>query len=238
MTCRDCQRDLVSYILNELPAAQAKGVAAHLAGCERCLSRLASERAILDALAQHGIPDPSPDFEQRVLGAATTRHGGGGAGQGWSTPILGGAIAAALALGIALGVGLKSGSGEGEPSAMADATATSVAPVAEGSSDSVPVVVDSVRTVRLAFNSGEALTGVTLTLELPPHVELATYPGHHQLSWKVDLAAGENVLALPLRVLFPGAGELVAHLDDGRRQKTFRASIPGATAAATTEPAS
>ena len=83
------------------------------------------------------------------------------------------------------------------------------------------------QTVRLAFHSGQRLEGVTLTLELPPNVELAHWPGQHRLSWQVDLEAGDNVLALPLKVLFPGSGELVARLNLGQQHKSFRVEIPG-----------
>ena len=80
--------------------------------------------------------------------------------------------------------------------------------------------------VRLAFTAGEPLDDVTLTLNLPPHVEIAGLPGQHQVRWQVSLEQGDNVLALPLRIMFPGDGELVAELDAEGRQKVFRATIP------------
>lgn len=253
MSCRECQANLVPYIMSELTAEQASRVKEHVAECNRCAARLAQETTLKAALvAGQRIPEPSPGFEARVLAAARNQGAGGGSQRAWSTPVVGGAIAAALALGIALGVGLKSGSDmdPGVPVADTGGESQSVAtraddpqPAGEDSGETVLVNQDAaIQTVRLAFSSREALNNVTLTLELPPNVELATYPGHQQLSWKVDLQAGENVLALPLKVLFPGAGELVAHLDDGHRQKTFRTSIPSVPQTDTqtnkTEPAS
>ena len=76
---------------------------------------------------------------------------------------------------------------------------------------------------------GKAMDNVTLTLELPPNAELAPFPGRQTISWTVDLKQGDNVLALPINVLFPGSGKLVAHLDDGTRRKTFSTAIPGNT---------
>ena len=84
-----------------------------------------------------------------------------------------------------------------------------------------------VREVRLAFASEKALENVRLTLDLPDNVELAPFPGRQSLSWHVDLSVGDNVLTLPLRVLYPAEAELVATLDDGKRHKTFRTPIPG-----------
>ena len=69
-------------------------------------------------------------------------------------------------------------------------------------------------------------------------MEVASYPGHQKLSWKVDLDKGENVVNLPLNILFSGEGDLVAHLDDGRRTKTFRTSLDRAEGKAAQEPSS
>ncbi|MFL1466479.1 anti-sigma factor family protein [Marinobacter sp. DUT-3] len=235
MSCREYRELLVPYLLNELSADQAARMERHVADCAHCATGLANEKVLQSTFAdRYAIPDPSPDFETRVLAAASARANGGSAHRGWSTPVVGGAIAAALALGIALGVGLKPGVDTSQP-----AVATSQSETSEPSVNASPVASEPViQTVRLAFSSGQPLENVTLTLELPANVELATFPGRQQLSWKVDLEQGENVLALPLRVLFPGTGDLVAHIDDGQRQKTFRAAIPGQTRADNTEPAS
>src|SRR5690554_6405063 len=79
----------------------------------------------------------------------------------------------------------------------------------------MPEPVD--RTVRLAFTAGEPLDNVTLTLALPPQVELSGLPGQHRVSEQVSLEQGDNVLALPLKIRFPGAGELFAELDANGR---------------------
>ncbi len=218
MSCNEIRVNLPGYVRNELSAAEHDRMAQHLAACEECSKVLASECVLNDALQERFvIPAPSQDFQKRVFTAA---QGNTDTSAGWSHPALGGAIAAALALGIGLGVLLQqTGLTKGATSGIASSDSVVEKP-------SEPVVAPVDKTVRLAFRSGEALENVTLTLELPPHVELASWPGHHQLSWQVSLDAGENVLSLPLKLLFPGAGELVARLDTGDRQKTFRAPIP------------
>lgn len=235
MSCHECRELMVPYLLSELSVEQAARVEQHVAECARCATRLTNEKVLQSTFAdRYAIPDPSPDFETRILAAARSNAAGKSGHRGWSTPVVGGAVAAAMALGIALGVGLKPGSEQSQP-----AIATNQTEVDESLATPSPAVNEPViQTVRLAFSSGQPLEDVTLTLELPANVELATFPGRQQLSWKVDLEQGENVLALPLRVLFPGAGDLVAHIDDGQRQKTFRAAIPGQTKVDNTEPAS
>lgn len=207
MSCPEIRNSLVAYLYDELPETQAASVERHLRACSGCSTALRAEKQLRDALqSRAAIPAPSEGFSQRALAAATGQSGSS-SGR-WSHGVLAGAVAAAMAFGIAVGVLFNGEAGSNHPA------------VAEQSL--LPVE----RMVRLAFNSGEPLDNVTLTLELPPHVELASMPGLHEVSWQVSLDAGENVLSLPLKVLFPGSGELVAHLDAGDRQKTFRAVIP------------
>lgn len=221
MSCREIRVNLVAYGNNELSETRNQEIARHLAACPSCRSRLASEQALNDALGRHAaIPAPSSNFEARVLRAAAGQSAG--AGHGWSHRVLGGTVAAALALGIMVGGMLDGGPSSPDTSTVAQAPVSEPQPESRASTISEPIE----RTVRLAFRSGAPLKDVTLTLQLPPHVEIESWPGQQELSWKVNLDAGENVLALPLRVLFPGTGELVARLDTGERQKTFRVVIP------------
>jgi len=227
MSCAECRSDLLPWLKNELTEVESDRLERHLAACENCAMAAHNERAILEALCHsQPIPPPSSGFESRVLMTATGKgHGAQHGGRcSWSTPVVGGAIAAALVLGLALGVGLQ-------PGHQAQTT-EQMAAVEEPLVQSVP------RNVRLAFSSSEALQDVTLTLELPPHVEMSRYPGHQRLSWKVDLDRGENVVNLPLNVLFPGQGDLVAHIDDGERRKTFRTSLNEPASLAGEEPSS
>ena len=218
MSCNETRVNLPAYIRNELSAPALGRLSQHLDGCQKCRKFLASERALDQALRQQfTVPEPAPDFRSRVFSAARS---GSSAKSGWSHTMLGGAIAAALAVGITVGVVLQ-------PAGLTDNGPSVVdVPGTLGDDQEAPITAPVQKTVRLAFRSGEALENVTLTLEFPPNAELASWPGHRELSWRVSLDAGENVLSLPLNVLFPGAGELVARLDTGDRQKTFRAPIP------------
>ena len=179
----------------------------HLDDCEQCRRRVRAEQRWRALLAEP-VAEPDPGFEERVLQAA---HGGGDARRRWTTPVVGAAMAAFLVGGLMLGQWFPGASGSGPSSERVIG----------------PVASQEVETVQLAFESGQALEDVTLTLDLPAHAELASFPGKRQLSWKVDLEKGENGLALPLRTLVPGEGELVARLQNGNKTKTFRAPIRG-----------
>lgn len=244
MVCNECKNSLCSWAKGELPAAQADRIEQHIAECESCAIAAHNEMAIFTAMREsQDIPRPSLNFEQRVLDVASgkgRRSRKSLANSGWNTSWTGGAIAAALVLGVALGFGWRSGQGPVDDLVHSEAESVSGHPakvVDEGSDESL-VLKPVARNVRLAFRSKEALEGVTLTVELPPHVEVSNYPGHQRLSWRVDLDKGENVVNLPLNILFSGEGDLVAHLDDGKRTKTFRASLNGPSINGSPEPSS
>lgn len=217
ITCSQAQQHIERQALGDaLPPAASGALEAHLATCQRCYLRQVWEQRITAELQREKIPEPSADFESRVLAAAT--------GRGrlrWTTrPLVGGAVAAALALAV---VTASLWAPDQQPASLADASGPE--PAAEMAATTQAESRE--QTVRLAFTSGSRLDNVSLTLELPPNVELARFPGHHQLTWQVDLEPGDNVISLPLRIAYPEAGELVAHLDDGKKRKTFRAPIPG-----------
>ncbi|MEC8823975.1 MAG: zf-HC2 domain-containing protein [Pseudomonadota bacterium] len=206
MSCPSIRSQLPDYVRATLSENEAAVVREHLQRCPRCRRRCDMEEVLMSRMAaQFDVPPPAPDFESRVFGELSSGSGRR-VHMAW-----GGAVAAALALGLFIGQ-----SGLWQP----DETGHEAIALAE--------VVDTPveRTVRLAFTAGEPLDDVTLTLNLPPHVEIAGLPGQHQVRWQVSLEQGDNVLALPLRIMFPGDGELVAELDAEGRQKVFRATIP------------
>ena len=206
MSCPSIRSQLPDYVRATLPENEAGVVREHLQRCPRCRRRCDMEEVLMSRMAaQFDVPPPAPDFESRVFGELSSGSGRR-VHMAW-----GGAVAAALALGLFIGQ-----SGLWQPD-----EAVAVAEVVD-----TPVVAPVERTVRLAFTAGEPLDDVTLTLNLPPHVEIAGLPGQHQVRWQVSLEQGDNVLALPLRIMFPGDGELVAELDAEGRQKVFRATIP------------
>ncbi|MBY6221588.1 zf-HC2 domain-containing protein [Marinobacter nauticus] len=206
MSCPSIRSQLPDYVRATLSENEAAVVREHLQRCPRCRRRCDMEEVLMSRMAaQFDVPPPAPDFESRVFGELSSGSGRR-VHMAW-----GGAVAAALALGLFIGQ-----SGLWQPD-----EAVAVAEVVD-----TPAVAPVERTVRLAFTAGEPLDDVTLTLNLPPHVEIAGLPGQHQVRWQVSLEQGDNVLALPLRIMFPGAGELVAELDAEGRQKVFRATIP------------
>jgi len=216
MRCEDIKLQLPDYLDNDLEADEAEAVRAHLEACGPCCRCLEAEKVWRESFRDLPAPTLSGDRKEELLAAAHARHSGR---YSRSAPWIGGAIAASLVFGLALGMNWPGS----DPQSLQPEVASrdTVQEQAE------PLVSETVRTVRLAFNADKPMQGVTLTLEMPAHAELATYPGQQRLTWEVDLDEGENILALPMRVLYPDDGEIVAQLSYGGQQSTFRAPIPG-----------
>lgn len=213
MSCREIRQQLPDYARDTLPADEVQAVQSHLDKCEACRSHLTFEESLMAELAERFPPDkPLPGFEERMFrDLGNTSHSGQRVHLAW-----GSAVAAALVLGLWIG---QSTTPDPEPEV---GQGNDMARVAEP----VPMLNPVERTVKLAFTAGEMLDDVTLTLNLPPHVELTGLPGQQQVRWQVSLEQGDNVLTLPLRILFPGEGELIAELDAGGQQKVFRTQLP------------
>ncbi|MDI9246597.1 zf-HC2 domain-containing protein [Marinobacter sp. CHS3-4] len=217
MPCSTCRKNMRAWLRGALSGDEALEVERHISDCYFCAVLVEKESALLDALqTRYRVPEPSADFRERVMAAATAQPVKKSP-QAFGLPVLGGAIAAALAVGIAVGIGV--GSGPTQEAAPALAASDGQVEQLEKSESA------GQQTVRLAFNTAQAMKDVTLTVELPPHVEVSGYAGYHQLSWNVSLDQGENIVKLPLNVLFPGEGQLVARLNDGEREKVFRTQL-------------
>ncbi|MDL0430770.1 zf-HC2 domain-containing protein [Marinobacter sp. TBZ242] len=223
MTCRQFHQRVDSLVRGELPPDEQDALQAHASRCPDCSELWEDERRLQKGIMAQTIPAPNDDFESRIRAMALSGNAPRKSGLP-QAPLWASAVAAVLALGIFIGMQI----GPSDPELPGNDLAET--PAAE-MTDPAPQTrsAPEVKTVRLAFNSRRAMENVTLTLELPPNAELVPFPGRQTISWTVDLKEGDNVLALPINVLFPGSGELVAHLDDGTRRKTFSTAIQGNT---------
>lgn len=210
MSCGELRANMDALLSGDLSRSEQVRLFNHAAFCGPCGNYLDRAREVQKLVADSAPMGPVPaDLGERVFRAA-------GAGEhsawldSWPRSV---AVAAVVLVALLLW-----------PLTYWNHTDTGTIEQAGGP---LEMWEPEVRQVRLAFSSDEPLENVRLTLELPDNVELEPYPGRQSLSWHVDLSAGDNVLTLPLRVLYPAEAELVARLDVGDRRKTFRAPIPG-----------
>lgn len=80
---------------------------------------------------------------------------------------------------------------------------------ASGPAARVSLALMQTETVRVAINAKRPVDNAVMTVELPPGVEIAGYPGQRRLHWQTDLKTGRNELTLPLTASEAVSGGLV-----------------------------
>jgi len=75
MNCKTVQTHLSAYLDRELAGDQMLELRAHLNSCKECREEEASVRILKSLLGGLPVPDPSPDFEERLtLSLANARN--------------------------------------------------------------------------------------------------------------------------------------------------------------------
>lgn len=212
MHCEHLDNRLDDYVDGELPPAERAAVDEHVADCASCRRILEREQALRAALHDYGnAVEPLPDAA--YFDAALERAASAGARQRrqrWQMTGLGGAVAATLAVLI-----ITSG--------QLGAPVTGDLP--DSGIPAVTMTLAEPRTVNLVFSAETALENALLTIELPPGVEIAGFPGRTTVSWQTSLAPGANLLPLKLIASGPAGGELLARLEHGDDGRAFRVRI-------------
>lgn len=101
MSCRPAP-EIVAFVRDDLPAADAARIAAHVEACERCRIAVAESRQVLAALAGEPPPVDWTRYQAEVRARVNARAGRGAVSRGWR-PL---AVAAGLAA-VALVAGLQ-----------------------------------------------------------------------------------------------------------------------------------
>jgi len=205
-----CQQlnDIVDDYVDGL-RADAASHDRHVAGCSDCRERVARERQLRAALADYAsasVPQPDPAFFARALAVAAQDRGRKQHNQGWLKGF-GSALAAGLVIWLVAG----------------DWIGTREQPIAAPLQ--VTMALENPRTINLVFSSASDLTDATLTVSLPPGIEIQGFQGQREISWMTSLKEGRNVLPLKLIATSPQGGELLATLQHDDDNKTFRLQV-------------
>jgi len=89
----------------------------------------------------------------------------------------------------------------------------------------ITMTLEEPRTINLVFASAVPLNAATLTVQLPPGIEISGFPGQREVTWETSLTAGKNLLPLKLIATSPQGGEVFATLRHDDRGRTFRLRI-------------
>jgi hypothetical protein len=181
----------------------------HVAGCSDCRVRVARERQLRASLADYAsasVPQPDAEFFARALAVAAQDRGRRIHNRGWVKGF-GSALAAGLVIWLVAGDWM---------------------PTRERAVDTqlqVTMALENPRTINLVFSSATDLSDATLTVSLPPGIEIQGFQGQREISWMTSLREGRNVLPLRLVAVSPHGGELLATLQHDNDNKTFRLQV-------------
>ena len=209
MTCTLINEQLDDYIDGELAADERALLDSHIGECAPCRAELERARNLQARLRDYGESTmPAPDaafFDRALLSAA--REGTRRQRNRWMMTGFGGAVAAALAVVVV--------------SSMFFSTPQLDEPAVPG----VTMALEEPRTVNLVFASAEALVNATMTVSLPPGVEVEGFAGQREITWMTSLNEGRNVLPLTLIATSPVGGELLATLRHEDDDRSFRVQV-------------
>ncbi len=209
MICKQLTLKLDDYVDGQMDPAGTATLAAHIEGCGDCRALLEDERQLRESLKDYGasrMPHPDAAFFDRAL-AKATQNGTRRQRNRWIMTGVGGTIAAGLVLWMLGGAFLN----------------MPVAP--EAAIPSIAMTLEEPRDLNLVFSSATALANATLTVVLPPGVEVAGFAGQREITWITSLTAGKNVLPLTLIATSPQGGELMATLQHEGDDRTFRVQV-------------
>lgn len=199
MNCTDIQQHIDDYLDLALNTFDSQAFDDHLRHCSTCNNKIEQARKLQHALHNLPIRQADDNFEQRVLDKVHKHY----------QPKSSNRFLAGFATSMAASLALWFGVSVYQPEIKEQQAAT------------IDIALQKSRTVNLKFNAPENLDQVTLSIELPDHVELSSYPGQRSLSWKTKLNKGSNVLSLPVIAIGSGEGELVARIQYGNKSKHF-----------------
>ena len=209
MICHQLTNRLDDYVDGQMDQADTVTLDAHIESCVDCRRVLEDERQLRESLKDYGetrMPRPAATFFDRTL-AKATQDGTRRQRNRWIMTGVGGTIAAGLVLWMLGGTFLT----------------TPVVP--QTALPSIAMTLEEPRNLNLVFSSATALANATMTVVLPPGVEVAGFAGQREITWITSLTEGKNVLPLTLIATSPRGGELMATLQHEGDHRTFRLQV-------------
>lgn len=204
MNCNIFQQVLLDYLDGQLSQETVTDIEKHVQDCTVCQNHLQDEKEIRSILKALPIRPMSENFRTRLMSSITeqpVKHSRSSFFAGFSL-----AVAASMLIWVATFV-------INNESFSVD------------SNNTVVTAINEVKHVRLAFQAPADFKDVTLTIELPKHLELEGYSGQTRISWQTSLNSGKNILALPVIVREAKYGEIVATVSNHEKSKKFRVPV-------------
>ncbi len=207
MNCNSCTELLDQYLDGELADSAASEIRSHSESCRECNALLQKKAALRQALSAMPYVPPVEGFYDRAL-EHTVKTTQRNEMKFWSTAGLGVAAAASVIAWLVLVLPVDH---------RDDSDAAQLA--------GVTISLNVEKTVQVSFESVRDLQGATLTVQLPPGVEISGYGNRSEIAWSTDVTRGVNILSLPIVVRSGKGGTIVALIEHSGKSKTFRFDV-------------
>lgn len=198
MNCTETRQNIDGLHAGGLDSVSARAVRQHLDKCAACRAFEQDVAHLRHTLGSQDAPAvPSELVEQTFAGLRRRSRAP------WAS-----AASVVLAVSLVTGVWLNQAPQPVEPAVVAQQEA--------------PLE----HTVHLAVNSARALDAVRFRIELPENVEIVGHPNRRTLEWTDALAAGRNVLDIPVRINGQPTGTMIARVDHAGGSRVLPISLP------------
>ncbi len=246
MKCDELQVRLDDYLDGNLDTILVSMLENHVASCASCNEKVRQAKELqlqFKQLADHAIGDtPSDDFISSAFENVRVTYPEQVRARASNISVKTGfftALAAGFSLWAVLTTFVLPGMDSNDVLSNLVKTDAITKSITDTTISVIELNINEIKMVRLAIDTPDAFDNVTLSVELPSHVELKGHKNKRELSWTTKLAKGNNVLKIPLKAIEYGEGNFIARLTHNGKVKTFKlflkSSNPGISRASKNE---
>lgn len=196
MDCKMIRFRLDDYLDGEITLEEADNIKAHLEQCPDCERRVRRARDLQSQLRQLPVDEPDPEFARRQFQQLWAREPETVRESRWPRFMADPALAAALVIGLVLGGFFMNWQSQQRAEPL----------------EVMTLQTNETREVKFAINANRRMDNVTMTINVPPNMELEGFPGQREITWTTRLEPGMNMLRLPVRASQSGEGLLTMRL--------------------------
>jgi anti-sigma factor RsiW len=239
--CHTTQERFTDYLDRALALPEREAVEAHVARCGACRNALAMSRNLVSALEAVRPPELPEGYAERFAARLQAtpeetptrrrplrvRWPATPAFLGWGRALAG------VAAGVVLTLVFVAQHGPVPATVPARPAATPVAATGGDVLQPVHVPQGSDAVVQVLFDAARPVDGVAFAIELPPGVRMVAdgeVVDLSHLEWEGSLAAGRNVLSIPVRGVLRGNWSVTASIrrGGGLREQSVDVLVNGA----------
>jgi len=203
MNCNQVDNLLQNFIDGDLSEPESRAIAEHHQTCSTCEDNYNTAVQIRALVQEIPVPPHSGDFINRVLDQAANSNK--------QKPVMV-AFTGAVAAGFAAWFIVTStlfGTLFSTPGDIQDSVYN-------------VLVSNETQTIKVAIESEHALSGVQISVELSPNLELAGFGNRTTINWDTQLKKGLNIINLPISGLAAGSGKIITRVRMNGNEKIMQ----------------